>query len=342
MVHFWRTYKKIIIIISACGLMGVAWYLISAEGPFLLEDALLSLFWATMLFFILWRGNVLISKRLDNSYPWLHHPIKRFVYGIVWAVLFTTTVLLLLGFGIYLVFDIPMDSKQIAPLYFANAAAVLMFCFFVAWQFLHAWRELALREEKMKNEVLTAKYESLKNQVNPHFLFNSLNSLSSLINENTKLADQFVKQLSNVYRYILETRTREAVTVAEELLILESFIFLERIRYEKNLKIDVNISEEARKKMILPLVLQILLENAIKHNTISNEKPLNIRLYSEGEYIVAENDLQPKSILRNESAKVGLDNIKSRYSILSNQDLIIEKGESSFTVKIPLLTLKEK
>jgi len=305
-------------------------------------NAAFSWFQAALLFFILWRGNVFVSIKLDRLYPWLHYPIKRFTYGIIGALVYTSGVLLIVGIAINAIFDIPFDSAQMLPLYYANGMAVFMFCFMVAWQFLHSWQELALREVKMKNEVLSAKYESLKNQVNPHFLFNSLNSLSSLINEDTQMADRFVKQLSIVYRYVLETRTKEAVTIAEELDILDAFIFLEKIRFGDNLRIDVSISEENRSKMVLPLVLQMLLENAIKHNTISKEEPLRIRLYNEGNFIVVENNLQPKSVLRNDSAKVGLENIKSRYSLLSDEDLVLKKTESSFIVKIPLLEYMEK
>jgi LytS/YehU family sensor histidine kinase len=245
------------------------------------------------------------------------------------------------GIVVNLTFDIPFTSDQMLPLYIANGAAVFMFCFLVARQFLLSWQKLALQEERMKNEVLSAKYESLKNQVNPHFLFNSLNSLSSLIHEDSELADRFVKQLSIVYRYILETRTKEAVTIAEELSILDSFIFLERIRFGDNLRIDIEIEEEKKTKMILPLVLQMLLENAIKHNIISKDEPLDIRIYGEENFIIVENNLQPKTKLRNESAKVGLENIKSRYGLLSDEELKIEKTKNAFIVKIPLLILRE-
>ena len=284
----------------------------------------------------------MVAIKLDRLYPWLYYPIKRFIYGIIGALVYTTGVLLTVGIVINLVFDIPFDSSLMLPLYFANGAAVFMFCLMVAWEFLQSWQKLALREEKMKNEVLSARYESLKNQVNPHFLFNSLNSLSSLINEDAEMADKFVKQLSIVYRYVLETRTKEAVTVEEELDMLGSFIFLEKIRFDDNLRIEVDIRKETKSKMILPLVLQMLVENAIKHNAISKDDPLSIGLYDAGNFIVVENNLQPKTILRNESIKVGLENIKSRYSLLSEKEVVVEKSESSFMVKIPLLEFKEK
>ncbi len=343
MKRFWKKYQKVILITSGMGFAGFlgAWF-ICEDCSFFSYNGVFSWFQTAFLFLILWQGNVFVATRLDRLYPWMHYPIKRFTYGIIGAVVFTSGVLLIVGIAINVVFDIPFDSNLMLPLYFANGIAVFMFCLLVAWQYLLSWQELALREEKMKNEVLSAKYESLKNQVNPHFLFNSLNSLSSLINENAEMADRFVKQLSIVYRYVLETRTKEAVTVAEELAVLESFIFLERIRFGENLCIDVNIREEDKSKMILPLVLQMLLENAIKHNTIAKDDPLSIHLYDEGDFIVVENNLQPKSILRDQSVKVGLENIRSRYSMLSDEELVIEKTESSFIVKIPLLAYIEK
>jgi hypothetical protein len=342
MGDFWTKHRKVILITASTGFVGVLAGFLFYADRLSFYDAAFSWFQAALLFFILWQGNVYVSTRLDRHYPWLHYPMKRFVFGIMGALVFTSAVLLLVGVAINVVFDIPFDSAQMLPLYFANGIAVFMFCFMVAWQFLHAWQELALREEKMKNEVLSARYESLKNQVNPHFLFNSLSSLSSLINEDTEMADRFVKQLSIVYRYVLETGTKEAVTIAEELEILNAFIFLEKMRFGDNLHIDVDISEEDRSKMVLPLVLQMLLENAIKHNTISKDEPLYIRLYKEVNFIVVENNLQPKTILREPSIKVGLENIKSRYSLLSDEELVLEKNKNSFIVKIPLLVYKEK
>jgi sensor histidine kinase YesM len=343
MGRFWIKNGKVIIITICMGFMGIlVGYFIYGGSEFSFDNAAFSWFQAAFLFFILWRGNVLVGNKLDKFYPWLHYPIKRFTYGIIGAVVFTSSVLLVVGIAINVLFDITFGSDQMLPLYFANGIAVFIFCFMVAWQFLLSWQKLALREEKMKNEVLSARYESLKNQVNPHFLFNSLNSLSSLINEDSELADRFVKQLSIVYRYVLETRTKEAVTVAEELAVLESFIFLEKIRFGENLRIEINIREEDKSKLILPLVLQMLLENAIKHNAISKDDPLCIHLYKEDNFMVVENNLQPKSILRNQSVKVGLENIKSRYKIFSDEDLVIEKTKRSFIVKIPLLAYREK
>ena len=215
---FFTKNGKIIIITICMGFMGIlVGYFIYGGSGFSFSDGAFSWFQAAFLFFILWRGNVWVGNKLDKLYPWLHYPIKRFAYGITGAVVYTSGVLLIVGIAINVLFDINFGSNQMLPLYFANGIAVFAFCFMVAWQFLLSWQKLALREEKMKNEVLSARYESLKNQVNPHFLFNSLSSLSALINKDTDLADQFVKQLSIVYRYVLETRTKEVVTVTEEL-----------------------------------------------------------------------------------------------------------------------------
>ena len=343
MGRFFTKNGKIIIITICMGFLGIlVGYFIYGGSGFSFYDGAFSWFQAAFLFFILWRGNVWVSIKLDKQFPWLHYPIKRFAYGVIGAVVYTSGVLLLVGIAINVLFDITFDSDQMLPLYLANGIAVFVFCFMVAWQFLLSWQKLALREEKMKNELLSAKYESLKNQVNPHFLFNNLNSLSSLINKDTELADQFVKQLSMVYRYVLETRTKEAVTITEELAVLKSFIFLEKIRFGENLSITINFREEDKSKMILPLVLQMLIENAIKHNTISHDNPLNINLYQQGNYMVVENNLQLKSILRDQSVKVGLENIKSRYSLFSDEDLVIEKTKRSFIVKIPLLEHLDK
>ncbi|MDH5398304.1 MAG: histidine kinase, partial [Cyclobacteriaceae bacterium] len=307
--------------------------------PLTLSGILKNWFFAGSLFYILYKGNWEVGRRLDIHFPWLYYPLKRFTYGIIGALVYTTVTLLFVGILANRLFDVSFGSNEMLPLYFANGFAVLVFCFVIARQYLLSWQELALREEKIKNELLSARYDSLKNQVNPHFLFNSLNTISSLIREDPDLAERFVKQLSIVYRYVLQTRTREAVTLAEELDMLDSFIFLQKIRYDNSLLVDIDLKEGSKSKLVLPLVLQMLMENALKHNTISSEQPLTLTINEEDDFIVVTNNLQPKNVLRNESSKVGLSNIKSRYALLTNSEVTVEKTKEAFIVKVPLLKL---
>ncbi|HMQ01189.1 MAG TPA: histidine kinase, partial [Cyclobacteriaceae bacterium] len=204
-----------------------------------------------------------------------------------------------------------------------------------ASEFFKAWRELAINAEKLKRESLASKYESLKSQVNPHFLFNSLNALSNLVYEDQDMAVKFIKQLSEVYRYVLDTRTKELVTLQEELEFLNAYLFLQNIRFGSNLKINNRLKNS--ENFVPPLVLQLLIENAIKHNIISSEQPLEIELLVEGDFLIVSNNLQKRDVMREESSGFGLDSIKQRYEYLSGKQVEVIEQDGKYMVKLPLI-----
>jgi sensor histidine kinase YesM len=191
--------------------------------------------------------------------------------------------------------------------------------------------------ENSHSQLIESRFEILKNQINPHFLFNSLNTLSSLIFIDREQAATFVRDLAKVYRFILETRDKERIALDEELRILDAYIYLVQMRFKESLKINLQKTDHLKDKEIAPLCLQMLIENAIKHNVTSKGKPLFINIFFESEnYIVIENNLQPKSTTEYSSG-IGLKNIASRYAYLSRLPVIIEETNEKFTVKIPLL-----
>jgi LytS/YehU family sensor histidine kinase len=199
---------------------------------------------------------------------------------------------------------------------------------------LEYWQKSIENEERLKRENVVAQYETLKNQVNPHFLFNSLNTISTLVSKNLDVANKFIKQLSEVYRYVLEFKDKELVDIETELKFIDSYLYLQKIRFGDNLDIKNRI--ETGDFYIAPLTIQILVENAIKHNIISDEKPLKIELLNEEPYIVIENNLQKKKILESKK-KIGLNNIRSRYEVLSEKPVIIEESDKKFKVKVPII-----
>jgi LytS/YehU family sensor histidine kinase len=186
---------------------------------------------------------------------------------------------------------------------------------------------------------VAAQYESLKSQVNPHFLFNSLNALTNLVYEDPDKAAKFIKQLSQVYRYVLDTRAKELVPLEEELQFLKSYLYLQEIRFDGNLKIYLKL--DATKGHVAPLALQLLVENAIKHNVVSHDEPLAIHLYEQEGFVVVENVINKKMLLGEESSGLGLENIKQRYTFLSNQPVVITDSDGKFTVKLPLVEAEE-
>jgi LytS/YehU family sensor histidine kinase len=201
--------------------------------------------------------------------------------------------------------------------------------------FLLSWRKSALAEEKLRSEKLMAQYEALKNQVNPHFLFNSLNVLSSLIEIDPKKASQYVQQLSDIMRYVLESRKRDLVPLKEELDFIEQFLQLQKLRFGDALNYKIDIQDQDNGQ-IVPLALQLLVENAIKHNVIAQEQPLTIFIKENGTKICVINDLQPKSQITSGSG-VGLVNLKERYQFLSEKAIEVKECDQQFSVCIPII-----
>ncbi len=200
-------------------------------------------------------------------------------------------------------------------------------------------KKSTIESEKLKRENMQSQLDTLRNQVNPHFLFNSLNTLSSIIHEEPDLAVDFVQKLSKVYRYILEIREKDLISLKEELRCIEAYKFLLGIRFGKNFSYEHHIPKEKLDHYLAPLSLQILMENAIKHNIISRKKPLKIKLsITEEGNLLVQNNLQKKK-LSVSSTKMGLQNIKSRYEILTKQEVQVWEDEQFFNVILPLIRI---
>ena len=220
---------------------------------------------------------------------------------------------------------------------------VIFFLDIGIYEALHLFVELKdskIQEERLKKENLNTQLLNLKHQISPHFLFNSLNTLIYLIDTDKERSKEFVHRLSNVYERVLEFSDKDLISLAEELEYVNAYIGLLEKRYGNNLKVDFNISEKAKQLMILPLSIQMSIENAVKHNVVSRRRPLQIELTDIDNYLIIANNLQKKEISPNNHGQ-GLENIGNRYKLLSNLEMIIEESDSDFTLKLPLLK-KEK
>jgi hypothetical protein len=196
--------------------------------------------------------------------------------------------------------------------------------------------ELLNKAQLLEKEKALVQYESLKQQLNPHFLFNSLTSLGSLISISPKEATTFLDSLSKTYRYILKSSERETVPLMEELKFGETYVKLQKTRFSEGLQVIFHVNEEDLHRKIVPVTLQNLIENAIKHNIIDEEEPLIINVTTEGDYLVVRNNLQKKKFVET-SNKRGLANLKSFYHYLSDLPILVEENEAFFTIKIPLI-----
>lgn len=208
--------------------------------------------------------------------------------------------------------------------------------FFHLIYFYKALQEKKLKEQKIIAGTASAKFDALKNQLDPHFLFNSLNVLSALIDENPYLAQKFTNRLSKVYRYVLEQKDKDLVTFEQELKFAKTYMDLLKMRFEDAITFETPEELKLPKAKVVPLSLQLLLENTIKHNVVTSDKPLRIIIYEEEKSLVVKNKLQPKEILKRGSG-VGLSNIKQRYQLLTNREVEIIKSDEFFIVKLPLL-----
>jgi len=218
------------------------------------------------------------------------------------------------------------------------AIMIIMLIFFVyeGIYYLNKSRKIDLEKKQLEQITAEQKLSTLKNQVNPHFLFNSLNTLVTIIPEEPDLAIEFVQQMSKTYRNILEYRDEKLVTIGQELQALESYIYLLKTRFQGKIHIYNSIEKAQYENFILPLSLQILIENAVKHNVTSSTKPLKVELLSNATHIIVRNNLQKKNQQYN-STKMGLANIKSRYNLLVDQEIIVEETAEHFTVSLPII-----
>lgn len=209
--------------------------------------------------------------------------------------------------------------------------------FFHLIYFYKALQEKKVREQKIIAGTASAKFDALKNQLDPHFLFNSLNVLSALIDENPDQAQKFTIALSKVYRYVLEQKNKELVDLEEELKFAKTYMDLLKMRFEDAIVFNFPLALKNPEAKVVPLSLQLLLENTIKHNTVNSDNPLEISIVEEDRILVVKNNLQPKEILRRGSG-VGLSNIKQRYHLLTDRKVEIDNSQNVFSVKLPLLT----
>ncbi|MEM9917619.1 MAG: histidine kinase [Bacteroidota bacterium] len=195
---------------------------------------------------------------------------------------------------------------------------------------------LMLKSAQQEKENILAQYEILRNQINPHFLFNSMNILSSLISTNPKQAITFTQKFSKIYRSLLELRDQQIISLEQELNFIRSYIFLQKMRFDENLRVDIQVAEEKMAYCLPPFSLQLLVENAIKHNVVSLDNPLNITIHCEGHYAVVTNNLQPRGNAPS-STKVGLSNLQARYRLITPEPVVFEQTNKEYIAKIPLI-----
>jgi sensor histidine kinase YesM len=289
-------------------------------------------------------GNGFLNDYLNTKWDWITQTKQRVTAGIIGTIIYTIPVVLGINYVIWIV----IGGADIAMFFSGSSLFIHLFYIIISFgvsSFLHAkafmtnWK-IAMTQESTKQEIVakteTAKFESLKSQLDPHFLFNSLNVLTSLIGENPYKAEKFTTQLSKVYRYVLEQRNKDLIPVLEEIKFANTYMELLGMRFEDAVKFEIPSSITNKNLKIVPLSLQLLLENAVKHNVVSSSKPLTIRIYEQDNYLIIENNINPKQAI-GQGTKVGLRNIADRYGLITDKNVIIENNNKIFKVSLPLL-----
>lgn len=292
--------------------------------------------------FLLGFSNMYFFNYLERL-PWkIDDKIKRILIGII-----STTVITLVGLFLVRAMKAMVSNgktfvgflaeERIEFYQFVFGLTLTVASIFYIIYYYNKYQQNKIKEQKVIAGTASAKFDALKNQLDPHFLFNSLNVLTSLIEENPVNAQKFTTSLSKVYRYVLEQKDKELVSVDEELEFAKTYMSLLKMRFEESIIFEMPERASNPESKVVPLSLQLLLENAVKHNTVTSSNPLHIKIYEEGTFLVVENNLQLKQIV-NKSSGVGLNNIMQRYDLLTNKKLNINKEAHRFAVAIPMLT----
>lgn len=282
---------------------------------------------------------------LNTKISWKEHSKKRLIFGAIGSIVLSMIGLAILRYITLVVilgnsFEYFLNDKNAFNYYlFGLTLTLIASLVFHAIFFYKALTENKVKEQQIVAKTETAKFESLKSQIDPHFLFNSLNVLTSLIGENPKQAEKFTTKLSKVYRYVLEQKSKDLIDLDEELEFAKAYMELLKMRFENAVIFEIPEKASNPELKIIPLSLQLLLENTIKHNVVSESNPLKVTIKEENGYLVITNNYNPKTTIE-QGTKVGLKNIIDRYNLITLRKVSIEKESEKFTVKLPLLTQK--
>lgn len=300
-------------------------------------------YYENMLFsIILYLANIYTWRFLHGKFGSNFKSIKRLALGLAGNLvasllgIFVARTILIVGFYGRSFTDF-FQNEHIGNYYYSLLISIVVLAAFYGFYYYKYRQETKVKEQKIIAGTASAQFDALKNQLDPHFLFNSLNVLTSLIEENPSQAQKFTTSLSKVYRYVLEQKNKDLVSVAEELRFAKTYVQLLKMRFEDSIVFDVQEGVVDGEYKIVPLSLQLLLENAVKHNIVTSDRPLVIKVYEEKGMLVVVNNLQEKHVVKR-STGVGLQNIKQRYAVLTDKTLVVERSETGFTVRLPMLT----
>lgn len=307
---------------------------------YLLVDFGLEFAFCTAFAAVLFETGIQLTQVLNPVYPWEGRIKSRF--GLQF---FIHIVIVYLILALFFKFKFPAHFEYDELLFRQTVIVGVIFSLlvttvFTAEYFFYKWNDAQLRSIELEQHTTQAQLEALKLQLDPHFLFNNLSIVTALIEDQPATAVSYIGKLSSIYRYILTNRTKNMITIKEELDFIKAYLFLYKIRYGEGIQMDIEDNTEANNLGLPPLTLQLLIENAIKHNTFSTDAPLYIHIYfPDGVLMVVENNKTLRPI-QEPSTNIGLENIYERYRLMNRQRPAVTNQAESFRVEIPLFAIE--
>ncbi|MHA7129121.1 sensor histidine kinase [Algoriphagus namhaensis] len=325
------------------GLLGIYSFLniVILEGDrlFQIETSSQSIFLIIIVIsYSVWFSNLLIESKIQPTLPKLHPLIIQFVASFVFAALIAVCSVGLSGFFLGGAFSFTGKNLLLTG-GFAFRINLFLNCVNAIVFFNTRYQQQQLEAEKLKTLTMRAQVGSLNAQLNPHFFFNNLNALSELIRSDGQAAERYLQNLSKIYRYILQNKSNELVSLADEMDFLQTYLDLLHVRFGNSLQIELETMDQKEFNLIPPVVLQLLVENIVKHNFFTSKKPLKVVISKTNEGISVWNQKQKKSEVE-ESMGIGLKNIMQRYEFL-NREIAVHENSDSFQVLIPLIQENE-
>jgi two-component system, LytTR family, sensor kinase len=299
-----------------------------------------------LVIFGIWEGNFYLEKKYPPAVS-DKKQVRNFLFkNILGSLIFTFIVTVSVGLiALYLGALSSYDSKLLSIklfLMFSFRINLFLNVINIIFLYISQLKKTQSEAEKFKKISAQAQLQVVKNQINPHFLFNNLNVLSALIAKNSDASIEFVNQFAKVYRYVLQSQEKELVELGDELDFIDAYKYLMKKRFEEGFDIIINIDATLRNNQIIPVALQMLIENALKHNITSKKFPLIIEITNEGfEKLVIKNNLQKKPVSYSDSTQIGLSNIAKRYAFFGEAKIEIESTSNHFTVKLPLFKISK-
>ncbi len=295
--------------------------------------------WSFVICSSLWISLIYVNRLVDSKIKWLAHPVLRSFVGILVLVLDSVVVFTIVQFiMMFIIYHLtPFETWPhiTRSIIYVLLISFIMSLIFTAVGFFKAWKATLIGSQKLKTEMMAYRYESLRNQINPHFLFNSFNVLSDLVYADQAMAVKFINQLSELFRYVLDSRDKELVPLQDELDFMQSYIYLMKTRFDEKLDLSIDLKADAG-ELIVPMTMQLLVENAVKHNEVSEAFPLRIIIRRTNDYIEVENSMKIKKV-EEDSKNTGLKNIIQQFSYFTEKPIDIIDTDGKFRVRVPVL-----